>query len=134
MRNIFKYFIGHPKLVNLFLILVLLMGSASFLNLKRNSMPNVDFKMMFVTTIYPGAAPEDVEVNVTIPIEEQLQEVAGIKELESFSGENYSLVFIEIEPDVKDVEEVKRDVNKAVDRVSGLPTEILDKPFPGSSS
>ncbi len=129
MRNAFKYFIEHPKLVNLFLILVLLMGSASFLNLKRNSMPNVDFKMMFVTTIYPGAAPEDVEVNVTIPIEEQLQEVAGIKELESFSGENYSLVFIEIEPDVKDIEEVKRDVNKAVDRVSGLPTEIPDKPL-----
>lgn len=129
MRTIFKWFIDHPKLINLFLVLVLIMGGLSFLNLKRNSMPNVDFKMMFVTTIYPGAAPEDVEVNVTIPIEEQLQEVSGIKDMESFSGENYSLVFVKIDPDVKDIEEVKSDVNKAVDRVTGLPAEILDKPL-----
>ncbi|MBU0686792.1 MAG: efflux RND transporter permease subunit [Candidatus Margulisbacteria bacterium] len=129
MKVIFRWFIEHPKLVNLFLILVLIMGSISFMNLKRNSTPNVDFKMMFVTTIYPGAAPEDVEVNVTIPIEEQIQEVAGIKEMQSFSGENYSLVFVEIDPEAKDVEQVKTDINKAVDRVAGLPKEILDKPL-----
>ncbi|MEA3492882.1 MAG: efflux RND transporter permease subunit [Candidatus Margulisiibacteriota bacterium] len=129
MRTIFKWFVDHPKLINLFLVLVLIMGGLSFLNLKRNSTPNVDFKMMFVTTIYPGAAPEDVEINVTIPIEEQLQEVSGIKDMESFSGENYSLVFVEIDPDAKDIEEVKSDVNKAVDRVTGLPSEILDKPL-----
>ncbi|MFH1361671.1 MAG: efflux RND transporter permease subunit, partial [bacterium] len=70
MKNLFKFFIEHPKLVNLFLVLVLVMGAMSFLNLKRNSIPKVDFKMMFVTAIYPGAAPEDVEINVTIPLEE----------------------------------------------------------------
>lgn len=129
MRTIFKWFIEHPKLVNLFLILVVIMGSLSFINLKRNSMPNVDFKMMFITAIYPGAAPEDVEVNVTIPIEEQVQEVAGIKEMESFSGENFSLIFVEIDPSAKDIEKVKRDVYKAVDRVSGLPKEVEDKPL-----
>lgn len=129
MKTIFKWFIEHPKLINLFLILVIIMGSLSFLNLKRNSMPNVDFKIMFITTIYPGAAPEDVEVNVTIPIEEQVQEVSGIKEMESFSGENFSLVFVELEPDAKDVEKVKRDIYTAVNRVSGLPKEVKDKPL-----
>ncbi|MFH1347775.1 MAG: efflux RND transporter permease subunit [Candidatus Margulisiibacteriota bacterium] len=128
MRTIFKWFIEHPKLVNLFLIMVLIMGSISFMNLKRNSTPNVDFKMMFITTVYPGAAPEDVEVNVTIPIEEQIEGIAGIKEMRSFSAENYSMVFVELEPDVKNVEEVKSDITKAVDRVSGLPKEVLDKP------
>ncbi|MEE8637907.1 MAG: efflux RND transporter permease subunit, partial [Candidatus Margulisiibacteriota bacterium] len=128
MKTIFKYFIEHPKLVNLLLILVLVMGSLSFLNLKRNSVPNVDFKMMFINTFYPGAAPEDVEINVTIPIEEQVQDVAGIKEMQSYSAENFSMVFVEIDPDARDIEEVKREVNKAVDRVTGLPKEVRDKP------
>lgn len=129
MNKIFKWFVEHPKLINLFLILVVIMGSLSFINLKRNSIPNVDFKMMFITTVYPGAAPEDVEINVTIPVEEQVQEVAGIKEMESYSGENFSLVFVEIDPSAKDIEKVKRDVYKAVDRVSGLPKEVKDKPL-----
>ncbi|MFC1510919.1 efflux RND transporter permease subunit [Candidatus Margulisiibacteriota bacterium] len=128
MKNIFKYFIEHPKLTNMILVLVLIMGIFSFVNLKRNSVPNVDFKMMFVTTVYPGAAPEDVEINVTIPLEEQIQEVANIKEMSSYSAENYSIIFVEIDPDAKDIEEVKRDVNKAVDRVANLPPEVTDKP------
>ncbi len=129
MNKFFKYFIEHPKLVNLFLALVLIMGILSFMNLKRNSMPNVDFKMMFVNTIYPGAAPEDVEINVTIPIEEQIQKVTGIKEMSSFSIENFSLVYVEIDPKAKDIEKVKRDIYKAVDRVSNLPKEVRDKPM-----
>ena len=129
MRNIFKYCIEHPKLINLLLILVIVMGTLSFLTLKRNSIPNVDFKMIFITTIYPGAAPEDVEINVTIPIEEQVQKVAGLKEMNSYSTENFSLVFVEIDPNAKDIEEVKREVGKAVDRVPSLPKEIKDKPI-----
>ncbi|MFH1361527.1 MAG: efflux RND transporter permease subunit, partial [bacterium] len=105
------------------------MGAMSFLNLKRNSIPKVDFKMMFVTAIYPGAAPEDVEINVTIPLEEELQKVTGLKDLQSYSAENVSTIFVEIDPDVSKIEEVKKDVNKAVDRVANLPKEIKDKPF-----
>jgi len=129
MKNLFKFFIEHPKLVNLFLVLVLVMGTMSFLNLKRNSIPKVDFKMIFITTIYPGAAPEDVEINVTIPIEDELQKVTGLKDLKSYSAENVSTVFVEIDPDVKDIEEVKKDVNKAVDRVANLPKKIKDRPI-----
>ena len=129
MRTIFKWFIEHPKLVNLILVLVLVMGSLSFLSLKRDSVPNVDFKMMFITTLYPGAAPEDVEINVTIPLEEEIQKVAGIKEMASYSAENFSTIFVEIDPNVKNIETVKRDIYKAVDRVSGLPQEIREKPL-----
>ncbi|MFC1767754.1 efflux RND transporter permease subunit [Candidatus Margulisiibacteriota bacterium] len=128
MRGIFKWFIVHPKLVNLILVGVLFMGMLSFINIKRDSLPHVDFKMVFVTTIYPGAAPEDVEVNITIPIEEELQNVSGIKQLNSYSSENFSNIFIEIDPNAKDIEKVKSDISKAVDRVSGLPAEILSKP------
>ena len=71
MISIFKFFIDRPKVVNLILVLVIISGSLAFINLKRNSVPNVDFKHMIVTTIYPGASPKDVEINISIPIEEQ---------------------------------------------------------------
>lgn len=129
MKTIFKWFVEHPKLINLILVLVLIMGSLSFLSLKRNSIPNVDFKMMFISTVYPGAAPEDVEINVTIPIEDEVQKVTGIKEMSSYSGENFSTIFVEIDSNVKNIETVKRDIYKAVDRVSGLPQEIKEKPL-----
>jgi multidrug efflux pump subunit AcrB len=129
MNNIFKFFIERPKLVNMVLILVFVMGMLSFVNLKRNALPNVDFKMMFVTTIYPGASPKDVEVNVTIPLEEQIQKVSGIKQMNSYSSENFSNVFVELDPNVKDLDKVKDDVVKAVERVSGLPAEIKEKPI-----
>lgn len=129
MKTLFKWFIEHPKLINLLLILVIIMGSLSFMNLKRNSIPKVDFKMMFVTTIYPGAAPEDVEINVTIPIEEEIQKVANLKQMASYSAENFSTIFVEIDPDIKNIEEVKRDIYKAVDRVANLPKEVRDKPL-----
>ncbi|MFH1361081.1 MAG: efflux RND transporter permease subunit [bacterium] len=128
MKNLFKYFIEHPKLVNMFLVLVLVSGALAFLNLKRNSLPNVDFKMVFVTTFYPGAAPEDVEINVTAPIEDELKDVSGIREMTSYSSENFSNIFLEIDPNAKDSEEVKKDITKAVERVTGLPTEVDGKP------
>jgi len=129
MNTIFKYFVEHPKLVNLLLVLVLVMGIVSFINLKRDSLPSVDFKMMYITTFYPGAAAKDVEINVTVPIEEQLQDVSGIKNLNSYSTENFSAVFVEIDPNIKDAEKVKSDVTKAVDRVANLPQEITDRPL-----
>lgn len=128
MKNIFKFFIDRPKVVNLILVLVIISGSVAFLNLKRNSVPNVDFKHMIVTTIYPGASPKDVEINISIPIEEQLQRVTGIREMDSFSTENFSMVVAEIDPNAKDIEKVKDDITKAVDRVVGLP-ELADKPM-----
>ena len=44
-------------------------------------MPEVDMYEVFYTTIYPGASPEDVELKVTIPLEEAIEEVDDIKEM-----------------------------------------------------
>ncbi len=129
MDKIFKYCVEHPKLVNLVFALIMIAGALAFFSLKRDSIPQVDLKMMFVTTVYPGAAAKDVEINVSIPIEEAIQDVTGIKELTSYSTENFSQVFIEIDPYAKDVQKVKDDIKDAVGRVSQLPPEVTQKPL-----
>ncbi len=54
---------------------------------------------MLITTAYPGASPEDVELNVTNKIEKELKEVTGIKRYQSWSQENVSTIHIALDPD-----------------------------------
>ncbi|MCK5266721.1 MAG: efflux RND transporter permease subunit, partial [Spirochaetes bacterium] len=69
------------------------------------------------------------ELNVTIPIEDELKGVDGIKEYTSISMENLSEIQVTMESDVSDLEKVKQDIRRAVDNVTTLPAEIKNKPY-----
>jgi multidrug efflux pump subunit AcrB len=72
MSSFFRFFAERHKLANLFVIMVLLMGLSTWLSIKRDQWPDLDLGEMYVTTIYPGASPEDVELNVTNKLEDEL--------------------------------------------------------------
>ena len=60
------------------------MGSLT--TIKRDSYPEVEFGELLITTAYPGASPEDAELNVTNKIEKELKELEGeLEELEDTS-------------------------------------------------
>jgi multidrug efflux pump subunit AcrB len=84
---------------------------------------------MMVTTRYPGASPEDVELNVTNQIEEELKEVDGIDHYTSYSMENISIVHIWLDREAGDSQKIKTDVRDAVSRASDLPTEVDEEPL-----
>ncbi|MDY6967863.1 MAG: efflux RND transporter permease subunit, partial [Spirochaetota bacterium] len=102
---------------------------ASALRINRLGYPRVDFDRVTITTQYPGASPEDVELNVTINLEEALEEVDGIEKYISKSIENVSVIDVYIESDIDDKDKVKSDIRRAVDRVIDLPDEVKDKPY-----
>ena len=83
---------------------------------------------MIITTRYPGASPEDVELNVTNKIEEELEEVSGIERMTSVSMENISVINVIIDPDVGDEGEVKTEIREAVTRVTDFPVEVTESP------
>lgn len=124
-----NYFMDKTKLVNMITIGVLLAGIISVSHINREAMPKVDFDTVFVITIYPGAAMEDVELDVTIPLEEEITSVDGIKTMTSTTREGYSMIRVEIDPDVDNVKTVKEEIQKAVDRVNDLPKEVTEKPW-----
>ena len=128
MTKIAEYFIRKPRVASLVLFLIVFMGIITFTGLRRQGDPTIDFDIMTITTEYPGASPEDVEVNVTDPIEDQLKDVEDIDELMSVSMENVSVITVIINPDSLDVERVKDDVKDAVERVTDLPSQVTDKP------
>ena len=90
MNFLIKYFIKKPLFVNLITFFILFTGFWTLNQTRREGYPAVDQKMIRIMTSYPGASPEDVELNVTIPIEKAIKGIDGIEKYYSYSYENYS--------------------------------------------
>jgi multidrug efflux pump subunit AcrB len=128
MRSFFRFFAERHILAYLVTIMIILLGINTLMGIKRDTYPLVDFGMMSVTTLYPGASPEDVELNVTNKIEEELKTVTGIDNFRSYSMENISVIYVTIDIDASDQEKIKTEIREAVGRVTDFPSEVTDSP------
>lgn len=128
MEQLIKYFIQRKLLVYLLSILVVGAGLLAATDLRRQVLPDVDMLMIQITTFYPAASARDVELNVTLPLEEKILEVDGIKRCRSVSMENFSQINITLDPDMNHVEKVKANIRRAVDQVTDLPEEVTERP------
>jgi multidrug efflux pump subunit AcrB len=128
MKAAIRFFANQPTLAYVLTFLIVFLGVSALTVIQRDNFPSVDLLEMTVTTRYPGASPEDVELNVTNEIEEELKEVDGIDKYTSFSMENISIVHIWIDREMPDRNKVKTDIRDAVSRVSGLPVEVDEDP------
>lgn len=74
---------------------MVIVGLRAYLTLPRESSPDISIPVVLVVTPYPGASPEDVESQVTRPLERELQGLQGLKRLTSTSAEGSSTVTVE---------------------------------------
>ncbi|NOH78346.1 efflux RND transporter permease subunit [Vibrio sp. RE86] len=121
------YFAQRGFLARIITLMVLLLGAASLTTLKLQEYPDVAFDTAEIDTFYPGATAQDVELNITNPIEKELRTVQGINYFYSHSTDGHSYIEIEFN-EGGDSAKVLRDVQQAVDRVSGLPKDISNPP------
>ncbi len=128
MSNFFRFFAKRDILATTFTFMILLLGASRLLTIKRDSQPRVDFGKLIITTRYPGASPEDVELNVTNKLEDRIKPIIGVDEIESLSRENISSVEVTIDPNIDDLEEVKQEIRDAVSSVTDFPPEVRDDP------
>jgi multidrug efflux pump subunit AcrB len=129
MKSLIRFFAGNHTLANVLTLLIALLGLSSLSVIQRDNFPSVDLLEMTITTRYPGASPEDVELNVTNKIEEELEEVDGIERFTSFSMENISVVHVWIDRGSRDPKKIKTDVRDAVSRASDMPAEVDEDPL-----
>jgi len=125
----FSFFTERHLLAYVITLLIILLGIGSLLNIKRDAFPSVEFGEVLITTIYPGASPEDVELKVTNEIEKEIKNVTGIKRFLSWSMENVSTIHIVIDPDATDEDKVIREIRESVSRVTDLPVEVTESPL-----
>jgi multidrug efflux pump subunit AcrB len=123
VKRLIDYFADNSLIVNLVSVVIVVAGLMSAFTLQKENFPNVDFDFILIRTVYPGASAEDTEKLVTIEIERKLKEVEGIDDLNGMSGEGFSIITLEVDPDY-DVDSVLIDVRNAVDNVTELPDDV----------
>ena len=128
MLAIIEFFLRRSIFGNILTVILIGWGIYVGLTINREALPNIDFDIVLVTTVFPGASPEEVEKLITNPIEDQLKSVEGIKEIRSSSIENRSGITVIIDPDTKNPRKVVQDIRSAVDRVTALPADV-DRPL-----
>lgn len=109
--------------------LLILFGVYSYKTMPKESFPEIVFPLIYVQTTYPGNTPADIENLITRPLEKEIKSVDGIKDLNSESVQDASIINVEFNIDV-DTERALQDVKDAVDRAkSELPTDLENDPL-----
>jgi len=134
MKEKLKEFIGSSWAIDnktsiyVITIIITLTGILSYINIPKEQFPDIVIPTIFVSTIYPGASPSDMEALVTKHIEKQVKGISGVKKLTSNSIQDFSNVIVEFNTNVN-VAEAKRKVQDAVDKAKAdLPKDLPVEP------
>ncbi len=90
-----EFFVKRPVTTVMFIAVFVVLGFVSYFNLRTDSTPQVDFPIVTVKAVYPGATPLEVETLVINKIEDAVAELSEIKQLKSQSFDNFGFVSIE---------------------------------------
>jgi len=86
--------IRRPVFATMMIMSLIVLGLFSFLMLNVDLYPDVDIPFVVITTVLPGAGPEQIETDVTQIIEDAVNPVEGVDYIQSTSQENVSIVII----------------------------------------
>lgn len=123
-----KFSVKKPYTVVVAVILVLILGIISFVNLQTNLLPEIELPYLVVVTQYPGASPEEIETIVTRPIEQIVATTNNIKNVSSVSSENSSTVILEFSNDAN-MDSALIEINGALDLIKGAWGDEIGSPF-----
>lgn len=118
--------IKKPSTIFLFMLLVVLIGWASYRGLPREAAPDITWPHLYVTVPFPGATPYDIEAQVTNKLEQELQNVEGMEELKSRTSNGLATVDLKFDFGY-DMDKARVKVREALDKVkSDLPDDAED--------
>jgi multidrug efflux pump subunit AcrB len=120
--------IDNKTTIYLLTIFITLAGILTYRSIPKEQYPDIVIPTIYVSTVYPGAAPKDVENLVTKNIEKQIKSIAGVKKVTSTSIQDFSSVVVEFNTNV-DVPVAKQKVKDAVDKAKkDLPQDLPADP------
>lgn len=110
------------------MLIIIIVGSYSYLVLPRESTPDITIPVVLVVTTHEGVASEDIENLITYPIERKLKGLKEVEEIRSVSAEGSSMITIEFQPQV-DIDNAIQWVRDKVDQAKGdLPDDLENDP------
>ena len=127
MQKLAEICVRRPVFATMLILALTVVGAFSFFTLGVDRFPRIDLPIVTVTTANPGAAPEQIETEITDVIEGTVSTIAGIDELRSTSVEGLSQVFITFVLE-KDVDVASQEVRDKVDLVLRDLPPTIDPP------
>jgi hydrophobe/amphiphile efflux-1 (HAE1) family protein len=136
MQWLAKICVQRPVFASVLMLTILVLGVVGYRGLGVDQFPNVDIPVVVVTTVLPGAAPEEIEIDVTDKIEGAVNQISGVDDLNSISSEGVSQVIIMFKLD-KDTDVAAQEVRDKISVVqrelpSGIDPPIVTKVDPSA--
>ena len=127
--NSAKLAIKRPIFITCIVFIIVILGLISFKDIGLDLLPDIDFPIVTVRSIYAGASPSDMESLVSKPLEDVLSTIAGIKHISSQNTESFSIVVLEFNMNVN-IEQAAQDVRDKVGLARNkLPSDMIDDPL-----
>ncbi|HQT91079.1 MAG TPA: efflux RND transporter permease subunit, partial [Candidatus Kryptobacter bacterium] len=115
--------IKRPAFITMIFVALAVLGIYSYNQMGVDLLPRMDWPIVSVVTVYPGAGPQEVENDVSKPLEDGLSSLNSIDNIRSYSRENVSVVVVQFSFST-DVNTAANDVQRSVDMVrSRLPKD-----------
>src|SRR5206468_3983665 len=119
--------VKRPVFATVLILSLTVIGVFSFTRLGVDRFPKIDFPTVVVTTIQPGAAPEQIETEISDKIEEAVNTISGIDDLRSISSEGVSQVMVAFVLE-KDTDVAAQEVRDKVNGVLPLLPKTIQQP------
>ncbi|WP_057915624.1 efflux RND transporter permease subunit [Peribacillus muralis] len=124
MNSIIKFSLKNKLAIWLLTIIIVAAGLYSGLNMKQETIPNISTPLISISTVYPGAAPEEVADKLTDQIEQKVTNLSGVELVSSSSMANVSSVQLQYDYDT-DMDDAVKDVKEALEKLE-LPEGVDD--------
>lgn len=117
MKKIIDFSLNNKFAIWILTIMIVVAGLYAGLTMKQESIPSITLPAVTVVTTYPGAAPDEIMEEVTIPMEQRIQNMNGVELTTSTSMANASTIQVQYDFEV-DMDEATRELEDALSQIS----------------
>lgn len=125
--NLIDFSVRNPVFSNLLMVGVIVSGFLIYLSLPLETFPSIGLEIVTVRTSYKGASAEDVERLVTVPIEEEINDISAIDKVSSVSSEGSSVIVVELRAG-EDPAKVADDIDSRISAIRSQLPEDAETP------
>ena len=122
-----KYSVKRPFTIIVGVIIAIVFGAVALYSMTPDLMPSVNAPYSVVMTQEPGASAEEIEKEITDPLEQQLATLAKLNNISSVSSDNVSVITMEFTDDV-DMDSMSVDIRDKIDQIEGTLPDNAAKP------
>ena len=125
--GLIAYFAGNPVAANLLMVLLIVGGVLTGLQLVVQYYPDIEARRAAVTVLYPGASPQEVEEDINRRLEESVVGLPGVERVVATASQGIGKVTVEIAT-FADADTVFNDIQSAIDSIENFPPVRAEQP------